>query len=167
MTNIPTLEFYAPDYDALKDVPLHQGARFVGLKEGQTALLFYDQMNHYVFPGGGIEAGETALEAVIREVLEETGYHIDAVKPVVIIKEHFADSIWHHTFFTGTYGPNVQTPSWTAEEQKYTIQLGFYSFYDALDLLSTHQGDDPYSETIMNREFLGLSETINYLNIPL
>jgi hypothetical protein len=61
----------------------------------------------------------------------------------------------------------VQAPKWTNEEQKYNIKLGFYSLRDALDLLSTHQGDDPYSETIMNREFLGLSETINNLNIPL
>ena len=167
MINIPRLEFFAPDYDPLREVPHHHGARFVGLKEGETALLFYDLMNHYVFPGGGIEKGETALEAVIREVLEETGHSIHGVQPVVIIKEHFADSVWHHTFFTGTYGPKVQAPKWTIEEQKYNIQLSFYSLREALDLLSIHQGDDPYSETIMNREFLGLSETINYLNIPL
>lgn len=31
-------------------------------------------------PGGGVEAGETIAEALKREVLEETGYHIDPRK---------------------------------------------------------------------------------------
>lgn len=32
---------------------------------------------YYNFPGGGIEENETALEAVVRELLEETGYSIE------------------------------------------------------------------------------------------
>ena len=32
---------------------------------------------YYNFPGGGIEENETALEAVVREVMEETGYSVE------------------------------------------------------------------------------------------
>src|SRR5512133_3076279 len=32
---------------------------------------------YYVFPGGHLEEGETAEQACAREVLEETGLHVD------------------------------------------------------------------------------------------
>jgi 8-oxo-dGTP diphosphatase len=36
----------------------------------------------WVLPGGGLEAGESAEEAVVREVLEETGYHSSIVRKI-------------------------------------------------------------------------------------
>ncbi|WP_345240314.1 NUDIX domain-containing protein [Pontibacillus salipaludis] len=37
-------------------------------------LLVYTNQGIYTFPGGGVEAGESDEEGVIREVAEETGY---------------------------------------------------------------------------------------------
>lgn len=34
----------------------------------------------WVLPGGGVEPGETPQEAVIREILEETGFHIKVLR---------------------------------------------------------------------------------------
>jgi 8-oxo-dGTP pyrophosphatase MutT (NUDIX family) len=39
-------------------------------------LLISTHRGDYVIPGGGIEDGETAIEALIREVQEETGYEV-------------------------------------------------------------------------------------------
>jgi 8-oxo-dGTP diphosphatase len=36
----------------------------------------------WVFPGGAIEAGESPEEAAVREVSEETGLKVEAVKPL-------------------------------------------------------------------------------------
>ncbi len=38
---------------------------------------------NYRFPGGGVEPGETDEEALRREVLEETGYHVKRVGRVL------------------------------------------------------------------------------------
>jgi 8-oxo-dGTP diphosphatase len=37
------------------------------------------------FPGGGFEAGEDPKESIEREVLEEAGLHIKAVRPLAVI----------------------------------------------------------------------------------
>ncbi|MGA4721095.1 NUDIX hydrolase [Fictibacillus nanhaiensis] len=35
------------------------------------------------FPGGGVETGETYEQACIREVKEETGYHVNIIKSLI------------------------------------------------------------------------------------
>ncbi|QIM23102.1 NUDIX domain-containing protein [Phycicoccus sp. HDW14] len=39
--------------------------------------------------GGGLEPGETAAGAVVREVLEETGQHVDDVEFVDVMTQHW------------------------------------------------------------------------------
>ena len=53
------------------------GDRVVLVKRGQPPL-----QGEWSLPGGGVELGETLENAVAREVLEETGLHIE-VGPVV------------------------------------------------------------------------------------
>ena len=50
--------------------------------DGKIALIKRVRNNHeyYVFPGGGIEAGETPEEAAIREIKEELGIDIEIEK---------------------------------------------------------------------------------------
>ncbi|ENQ3078227.1 NUDIX domain-containing protein [Bacillus cereus] len=54
-----------------------RGAAII-IEEGKVALIkrIRDKDVYYVFPGGGIEEGETSEEATIREVYEELGIHI-------------------------------------------------------------------------------------------
>ncbi|MBU1199783.1 MAG: NUDIX hydrolase [Nanoarchaeota archaeon] len=44
----------------------------------------YADGEYYLFPGGGIESGETILNCAIREMREETGLTVDIVKLIYV-----------------------------------------------------------------------------------
>ncbi|MCA9392208.1 NUDIX hydrolase [candidate division WWE3 bacterium] len=46
-----------------------------------------EQMLLWAFPGGEVEEGESANEAVVREVHEETGYEVEA-KSIISERDH-------------------------------------------------------------------------------
>lgn len=51
-------------------------------EQGRLLLVRRADNGHWVLPGGGVDSGERVVEAVVREVEEETGIH---VKPVNLI----------------------------------------------------------------------------------
>ncbi|MDP5308329.1 NUDIX hydrolase [Paracoccus spongiarum] len=60
---------------------LRPGAYAVLLRGGQVLLTHQDGPEpEYQLPGGGIDAGEGAVAALHREVREETGYRIGALR---------------------------------------------------------------------------------------
>ena len=70
-------------------------ARVLLVDEDDRLLLFYSRdymgpdVEYYVTPGGGLDAGETLAEGAAREVFEETGLRIEpgALGPVVAESE--------------------------------------------------------------------------------
>lgn len=86
-------------------------------KVNVTYAILYDKTNekilmvknkgengsYYTLPGGAVKLGETLEEAVIREVKEETGLHIN-VKGIYSISEAFFEERDHHAIFFNFLG---------------------------------------------------------------
>ena len=52
---------------------VRNSARGIMIRDGKVAMIHSLKYNYYKFPGGGMEAGEGPVEALIREVREEAG----------------------------------------------------------------------------------------------
>lgn len=90
-------------------------ARAIVLQNGAIALIKRRREGHtyYVFPGGGVEDGETLEQAAIRETWEELGLHVQVERLVAEITFHgglqsyFLTRITGGQFGTGS-GPEMQ-----------------------------------------------------------
>src|SRR5579875_2453907 len=62
--------------EALRSAPFRIGVYALIFDEGRVLLALRRDIDWWNLPGGGMEAGETVEEALIREVREETGLEV-------------------------------------------------------------------------------------------
>ncbi len=74
--------------------------RAVAIIINDNEILLMHRINngkeYYVFPGGGVEEGETVEQAVLREVKEETSFEVKLEK---LLYHHTYEDIDHEQFF--------------------------------------------------------------------
>ncbi len=61
------------DYGACTHSFIRNSARSIIVRDGKIAMIHSLKYDYYKFPGGGIEAGEDPVRALIRETREEAG----------------------------------------------------------------------------------------------
>lgn len=90
---------------------INTGARIILENEaGQILLIKRKDNNFWGFPGGGLELGESILDSVIRETLEETGLQINHPRLIGVSSD-----------------PKVETVSYPNGDQVQNMALVFYS----------------------------------------
>jgi 8-oxo-dGTP diphosphatase len=73
----------------------HRSAVRAIIWRGNELLLIHSSINgDYKFPGGGVEPGETNLQALAREVLEETGQPVSAIGTELGCTKEWRPSNW-------------------------------------------------------------------------
>ncbi|KAA0760463.1 NUDIX domain-containing protein [Bacillus sp. SH5-2] len=83
----------------------NRGAAII-VQDGNIALIkrIRENETYYVFPGGGIEEGETPEEATKREAYEELGIHIEVRRLITKVKYKGTEYYYEAYITDGFFG---------------------------------------------------------------
>ncbi|GEM_PF-434446 len=159
------IETVADDLEkaACEHLPLRRGSRAIFFVDGKLCLLHLKNIERYTLPGGGIEPDETAEEALIREVKEETGYTVATFEKTVILKEYFPDSRWEHHYYRCTVKGRPDELKLTEEESDtFGLRVTLKPLEEALQIFSDPETStlEPYTPAIHTRELMGLIHSL-------
>ena len=116
-------------------------ARSVIIRRGTVAMVHSRKYDYYKFPGGGIEAGEDPVDAMIREAREEAG--------LTVVPESVRE-----------YGYVHRVQKSGRDETERFIQDNFYYLWEAREELAGQRLDDYEAEEAFTPVFVDPAEAI-------
>ena len=123
------------DYGDCTHTFTRNSARSIIIRNGKVAMIHSQKYDYYKFPGGGIENGETPIEAMIRETREETG--------LIVIPETIKEYGYVHRIQKSDNDPT-----------ECFIQDNYYYLCDAMDNLSSQNLDDYEAKEFYQLEYI-------------
>lgn len=98
-------ELDAKDYEPDLPVSFREAVRAIIRCGDRIAMVYSEAEHYYKFPGGGIEPGESHLEALVREVREETGLLVkpDSVREFGLVRERRKSTMAQTVFVQDSY----------------------------------------------------------------
>ena len=128
-------EMDTKDYDKCTHSFVRNSARSIIIKNKRIAMIHSMKYDYYKFPGGGIENGESPVNAMIRETREESGL---IVKPDTV-KEY-------------GYVHRIQRSD--RDETECFIQDNYYYLCEAADEIGFQELDDYEAKAAYTLEYV-------------
>lgn len=155
---IEVINQYAKTYS---DPP--EGVRRAGrgliVRDGKILLSYEKNTNVYMSPGGGLENGETLEECCVRELREETGYEIRALKPFVIVNEYCFETLYESNYFICEIMGKCDN-SLTDIEVEHGLMPVWMKIENALEIFSAYASKREDIASLYLREFTVLNKYI-------
>ncbi len=126
----------------------------------QIALLNVTKNTYHKLPGGGIEKGESIIEALNREVMEEVGAKIDIdseIGTIIEYRDRFKQLQISYCFLAKV-NEIVDTPSFTKDELAAGFQLKWVKFEDARTIIESDKPNDYMGKFIQKRDLAFLTQ---------
>lgn len=123
------------DYGGCTHTFTRDSARSIIIRNGKIAMIHSLKYDYYKFPGGGIEPGESAADALIRETAEEAG--------LTVIPESIRE-----------YGYVHRVQKSRVKEDEYFVQDNYYYLCDAEEGVRPQKLDDYESDEHFTLEYV-------------
>ena len=139
--------------------------RAIIIEDGRILLSHEVKGDIYMSPGGGLEENETNEQCVEREVLEETGYIVKAVKPFVTVDEYCYDTLYVNRYFICEITGRGE--ACLTETEKYKkMEAEWVTTDKALEIFGTYSTLTPDHASLYLREFTILGKLTSCNLIP-
>ena len=128
-------------------------------QDGLYAVMYAQKFNLYSLPGGGIEKGEDALTALVREVYEETGCTCDHIEELGIVTENRASLDYtqiNHYFVVTTAKIPLQNHLTEAEKASRT-EVQWHTLDEAVRLIVEQQFERVQGKYLRARDVAALN----------
>ena len=126
--------------------------RAVIIEDSKILLSHETNTGYYMSPGGGIEEEETSEECVEREVLEETGYIVRAIKPLITINEYCYDTLYVNRYFVCEIIGKGEAHLTETEIYK-KMAPAWIEVSKAKEIFGTYKNHTPDKESMYLREY--------------
>ena len=130
------------------------------LVENRRILLSYEKNTGvYMSPGGGQEEGETLEECCIRELREETGIHVEPIRPFITINEYCFETLYNSNYFL-CKKMGESEPSLTPTEIEHGIIPVWVDIDEALEIFGDYASKREDIASLYLREFTVISKYV-------
>jgi 8-oxo-dGTP diphosphatase len=141
---------------------LRKAARAVVFNErNEIAFQSVSKHNYYKLPGGGVERGETILEALKREIREEAGCEdikvIDEIGIIIEYRNKFDILQVSYCYLAETIG-KIDSPEYDKAEIEEGLESLWVPMEKAMTLLRNSKPDDYDGKFIVKRDLFFLEE---------
>lgn len=126
--------------------------RAVIIEDSKILLSHETNTGYYMSPGGGIEEEETSEECVEHEVLEETGYIVRAIKPLITINEYCYDTLYVNRYFVCEIIGKGEAHLTETEIYK-KMAPAWIEVSKAKEIFGTYKNHTPDKESMYLREY--------------
>lgn len=128
--------------------------------ENKIPILFNGMFEYHKLPGGGIDEGETKLEAMYREMKEEAGCEVNVIGEVGKTHEFFSEVDPIEQFSYCFYGKIISKgeQSFTEKELREGFELRWYTLDEAIEHLENDKPKNLMGENIQKRDLTFLKE---------
>jgi len=136
-------------------------------KDYLFALIDVRNGEYFKIPGGGIEEGETTIQAAIREAKEETGCDIKIIKKIGENKivNQSQDVIYHSVCFLAKKIKQKREPAFDDWEKINNMKVIWVNIKQAISLFKKAKPVDSISKKINQRDLTFILEAKEVLSL--